>query len=491
MFKNLNLNLTVLIALIIGLCTPIFITTIFLQKKYEHHLISNLIETNEELLKTISSTLSVHMWNYMPHDAKKTLGHVFKKNDLVKIKVLDLKYNTSTFLQLEKTDYSLENNCADGKFITLNEKIFYSTVELGSVYLTFSTCGILESIHFQKQSLWVSMTILFAFSFLVLFLIIRLKVISPIKQLIHQSNQLSHKKLETPFIWNRNDEVGKLGTTLEKTRLSLLELFHKEQQSKNEVRVLNNNLELRIKEEVEKNHINTQQLMQKSKLEQTGELLSMIAHQWRQPLNTISVIANNLLIQILLGKKTTVQELEEDIKLIIEHTQHLSSTITDFRNFHNSNKIQECTTLENIVKKTLTIVRPSIENNNIKLITNLNCPYKISTFPSEVIQVLLNLIKNSEEALLEKEISDATIWIEAEQKKDKACLKISDNAGGISQKIIDKIFDPYFTTKVTQEGSGLGLYMSKIIIEEHCEGSLNVKNTKKGTSFSILLDLYE
>ena len=244
------------------------------------------------------------------------------------------------------------------------------------------------------------------------------------------------------------------------------------------------NLKQQVKEEVEKNREKDKAMLQQSRLAQMGEMISMIAHQWRQPLSAISATSGSIILKSKLGKldKETTVELAKNIT---EYAKHLSSTIDDFRNFFKENKQKELITLKEIVEGTLNIVNMSLTNANIKIVTNLNSEKKIQTYTNELKQVVLNIIKNAEDALIEKNIQNPVIKIYA----DDTSITISDNAGGIKENILDKIFEPYFSTKIKKDGTGLGLYMSKTIIEEHCNGIITVTNDKEGAVFKI--DLYQ
>ncbi len=232
-----------------------------------------------------------------------------------------------------------------------------------------------------------------------------------------------------------------------------------------------------------------QQMLHQSRLAQMGEMISMIAHQWRQPLSAISARSNNLLLKIVLGKDLDRDLFKEEITYIDEYSQHLSKTIDDFRNFFKEDKVKEITTLENIIHQTLDIIQVSVENKNIKIVTNFRSNQPFEIYSNEVKQVVLNIIKNAEDVLLEKNILNPTISIETTTKDNNNILTIKDNAGGIKDDIIGKIFDPYFSTKLEKDGTGLGLYMSKIIIEEHCNGILTVNNDKDGAIFEIKLNI--
>jgi len=240
--------------------------------------------------------------------------------------------------------------------------------------------------------------------------------------------------------------------------------------------------------EIYKNQQKDRQLLQQSRLAQMGEMISMIAHQWRQPLAAISSTSASLELKAKLNKldNDIVIELSNNIS---QYSQHLSSTIDDFREFFKTNKEKKEVSYNELILSVLNIVEDSIVNKNIKIITKLDCDYKLHTYPNEVKQVILNLIKNAEDVLIEKDIKNPTITIQTscEINCTNPVLLIGDNGGGISKDIIDKIFDPYFSTKTKKDGTGLGLYMSKTIIEEHCGGRLSVANGKDGAVFMISL----
>lgn len=248
---------------------------------------------------------------------------------------------------------------------------------------------------------------------------------------------------------------------------------------------------MRIKEEIKKNEEKTTQLIQQSRLAQMGEMISMIAHQWRQPLAAISATTNNLLLKQALNENIKPQELTNELVLINDYSQHLSSTIDDFRNFFKKDKTKEKTTFEKLISKSLKIIKTSFDSKNIELVLDFRLNKSLKLYSTEVQQVILNILKNAEDVLVEKDIDNRTIYISTFQKDDYGVLEISDNAGGIEHKIIDKIFDPYFSTKKSKEGSGLGLYMSKTIINEHCSGQLLVENTNLGAKFSIYIPIKE
>ena len=225
-------------------------------------------------------------------------------------------------------------------------------------------------------------------------------------------------------------------------------------------------------------------IQQQAKLAQMGELLSMIAHQWRQPLTAISAASENLKLKALLNKidQNTIEIATSDIN---KYTSYLSNTINDFRNFYKTDKSIETTTANEMVEKSLNIIEDSICFKNIKIIKNLNAISSIKTYLSEVTQVLLAFLQNAEEILIEKNVENPYIKINTFEDKDFLYLQIIDNGGGIPENIINKIFEPYFSTKHEKNGTGLGLYFAKNIIENNCNALLTAKNNENEAIFTI------
>jgi len=234
------------------------------------------------------------------------------------------------------------------------------------------------------------------------------------------------------------------------------------------------------------------QLLEQSRLAQMGEMISMIAHQWRQPLGAISAVAINLKLKLELSAfDLDKQEEREKFLAYFDHSlnnvdgyvQTLTATIDDFRNFYKPNKLTDELKLEEIVLKSLNIIGASLENDRVELEENYCCTEKVQVYSNEIMQVVLNILKNAQDNFSQKQIENPQIKIETLNR----ILTISDNGGGVDDDIIDKIFDPYFSTKLDFNGTGLGLYMSKTIIEEHHGGLLKVHNSEYGAVFTIEL----
>ena len=228
-------------------------------------------------------------------------------------------------------------------------------------------------------------------------------------------------------------------------------------------------------------------LLQQSRMVQMGEMISMIAHQWRQPISAVSMAVNG----VKLRKETNTLDdeyLDKKLDNINNYIQHMSETIDDFRNFYKPNKQKEKVDLSEAMKASLNIINYGLVEDNIKVITTYEDIGLVESYKNELMQVFLNILKNSRDAISEREISEPKIIIEIKKSGNKGYdIFMSDNAGGIKETILDKIFDPYFSTKDEFNGTGLGLYMSKNIINEHCHGSITVKNTPDGTLFKIFI----
>jgi C4-dicarboxylate-specific signal transduction histidine kinase len=255
-----------------------------------------------------------------------------------------------------------------------------------------------------------------------------------------------------------------------------------------ELKELNNKLEEKVQEELQKNKDKDNLIYQQSKLAIMGEMTRMIAHQWRQPLTSLLAIIQSLEFKDRIGKleKKDIQESSLKAK---EITYKMSSIIDNFQNFFKPDKQKTEFKLCQTIRKTLSLLESEFITEEIDLVINTRLEgIKILNFKNEFIQVLLNIIKNSIDALIEMGTKDRRLKIDLILTTKEVLVEISDNAGGIDESIIDQIFDPYFSTK-SKNGSGMGLFMSKIIIEEHMNASLTVKNGSDGAIFTIVFPI--
>jgi PAS domain S-box-containing protein len=237
----------------------------------------------------------------------------------------------------------------------------------------------------------------------------------------------------------------------------------------------------------------TNQLIQQSRFAQMGEMISMIAHQWRQPLSAIAATITAMQTKIMFSKMEDTKDKDDNSTYLLEqftkinsNIQYMSQTINDFRNFFKPNKEATKFYLSDAFNRVFSMLEQSFINNSIKVNLNFDKLNPIYTYENEIIQVLLNLLKNAKDALIENRIKKPKIEVFIHQGDDTQSIIIMDNAGGIQEDQLEKIFDPYFSTK-SKNGTGLGLYMSKTIIQEHCQGTIQAYNTEDGACFVIEL----
>ena len=244
----------------------------------------------------------------------------------------------------------------------------------------------------------------------------------------------------------------------------------------------------KIQEEIinEKNSL----LINQSKFIAMGEMINMIAHQWRQPLTTLGLILDRMNLLNNMNKLTS-DVFKENYEKSSNLIQHMSKTIEDFRNFYRSDQTREDITIKNLIDSSINLISPAFTENLIshtiyisEETKNLNLNLNIS----KISQVLLNLYKNAMDEFILKNIENPMLKISCFNNSEFLMIEISDNAGGIPKEYMNKIFEPYFSTK-SNNGTGLGLYMNKIIIEEQMKGFINVRNEKGGACFSLMIPI--
>jgi len=253
---------------------------------------------------------------------------------------------------------------------------------------------------------------------------------------------------------------------------------------------LNQSLENKVHKEIEKNREKEQLLVQKSKFIALGEMISNIAHQWRQPLSELSSILMYIKFKHSINAldDKTMQKKSEEADKVLEFMSH---TIDDFRNFFMPKKAKENFYLVKAVNSVMIIISSTLKNLNINIDIQIDPKLRLNTYLNEYEQVLLNIINNAKDILIEKNVKNPFIKITAYENEDYVVMYIEDNGGGITVEPKTKIFEPYFTTKSDSDGTGIGLYMSKIIVDKNMKGKLRVKNTSNGAIFGVFVPKLE
>ena len=275
-------------------------------------------------------------------------------------------------------------------------------------------------------------------------------------------------------------------------------LIKRIEENESDLRQINKDLEKMVEKEighrleVQKNALeekekNEQLLLQQSKLAMLGEMIGNIAHQWRQPLMQLSAILMYLDAYNEKGKLTSdklICKIKDGNSII----DFMSKTIEDFRNYYKPEKQKEEFLIKDSIDSALFIVNSALKHANIKVDTNYSKKdLSLISFKNEFSQALLNIITNAKDVLILREIENPSININVIKNSDNIEISVLDNAGGIDEEIIDKVFDPYFTTKHQSQGTGIGLYMTKMIIENNMNGNINIENSNNGARFIIKL----
>ena len=273
----------------------------------------------------------------------------------------------------------------------------------------------------------------------------------------------------------REIELQELNATLEK----------RVQEKTKELKELNETLHSRVKKEIAKNEEKRQVMFWQSRLASLGEMLANIAHQWRQPLTELNLTIFTMKKAAFNDDRDEVQKLYTESKNIIKN---MSKTIDDFTNFFKPGKDKESFSVSKSIVEAISLLEKLITTEMISIKTDLR-EVKVLGISNELTQVIVNLIKNASDAFVQNSILIREINITLKEEDGYAVIEVQDNAGGIKQKNAYKVFEPYFTTKHATQGTGLGLFMSKMICEKGMHGSLDVKSKKNITTFSIKIPI--
>ena len=229
-------------------------------------------------------------------------------------------------------------------------------------------------------------------------------------------------------------------------------------------------------------------LTQHSKMAAMGEMIGNIAHQWRQPLMELSSLLIGAEGKIRLTKQLSFEEFLEMIDKSNHILKYMSNTIDDFRNFFATNKEKTEFKISEQIKRTVNILSSTLDNKNIKINIIIKSNPRIYGYQNEYPQVLINIISNAKDVLIQREIENGIIEVKVYEKDGECITEILDNAGGISKKYMDDIFKPFMTFE-KKDGTGIGLFMSKLIVENNMNGSLSAENDKDGAKFIIKLPI--
>jgi|GEM_PF-860357 len=247
---------------------------------------------------------------------------------------------------------------------------------------------------------------------------------------------------------------------------------------------VNHSLEDRIATTLKEIREKDQMLIQQGRFAAMGEMISNISHQWRQPLNNVGLIIQNLQEMSENGELDPAV-LDHEVRVAMDVIQFMSNTIDDFRYFFRPDKEKDEFIVNKVMAKTINFMLPALRNYGIAITLDEEPDVCILGYPNEYSQMLINIINNAKDALLERKVPDPRIRIRIFHDNELGVVTIADNAGGIGADVLPKVFDPYFTTKEPGKGTGIGLYMSKVIVEKNMGGRLVARNVPDGAEFRI------
>jgi len=445
-----------------------------------------IVEHNVEVLK---NNTSIHYILISPKVGEKIWINKQKWHLIGKLD------NNISELEIENITYKIMAVDDFRKVYHFVYPIKFSGIEWGWLHIGFSTGQYdqyLDSMYFRIiYIVGISLMIILFVGYFFARWISRPVII--ISQL---ATQVASGDLTVRSTIKRNDEIGVLSDSFNQMVDSLmqskrqLEIYNQELESQvlkrtQELDDLNKDLDKKIKDEVVQRQKQEALLIHQSRLAAMGEMIGAIAHQWRQPLNALGLVQQNLQFRYQMGKLDEdfmTRSMEKSARLI----QKMSSTIDDFRNFFKPNKHIEPFNIKFVIQSTVELLEAQLKNSNIKLIIIGDDDLMINGFQGEFSQVILNLVNNAKDALIECNPDQPMINIEVKNNQNgMITINVKDNGGGIPDAIMDKIYDPYFTTKEEGKGTGIGLYMTKIIVENNMSGTLHAFNDIDGANFCI------
>lgn len=484
LLSKYSIKTNVLFALTIPVITGIVILSFLIgniEAKYRIKELNEEISLQSKIIKqTIGeivvigdyASLENILQEYSSHPDIKNI--IFETNKGVVLKAENKNTSTDYPLFLPII-LDLDNN------ITNEQTIQIGGINYGKLKIQMNTDELFETIWNQFLHITFALLIIFTITSLFIVYILNNTIITSLNILRQASAYVGKNHLKITINNDLNPEIKEVlvafNNMSEEIKTKQDKLFE-----------LNNALELKANEELNKRILQEKMLLQQSKMALMGEMIGAIAHQWRQPLNSLALLIQDM---------EMAQEFKEIDDNYIESfktkslaaIKKMDSTIEDFRNFFKQNSEKSIFSIEDALLNTLNIMSAQIYANKIILINNSNSKNFVLGLKSEFEHVILILISNAIDALIQNKIQEPIITINTITKDNQALCCISDNGHGIPLEIEAKIFDPYFTTKGESNGTGIGLYLAKEIIEKHMNGRLVLENSTNGARFIIELSL--
>jgi len=598
-FFDLNLTAFTVIVLTFSLLIPSIISSYALVYHEKQKQSQELHRFKNSLAKVFAASLAIPLWEMREDSAMTALEPLLEDERIAFIRVKDIQTKTN-FINIEKSD-------VEGNVFEVQADIFNNTTHIGKLYLGVSDVKMQKSVNESIRSFIAVFLFQLFVSALILSAALYFKILKPMATLSKQARSLSKNNLRTPFIWQKNDEIGKLGRAFEYARYSLrqsLDTLEKQKQrlesiiegtnvgtwewniqtgetvfnekwaqiigyelgelepvsidtwakyahpedlqksnealqkhfegksdyyefearmrhkkghyvwvldrgkitkrddkgnalimagthqdislrkfQEQELERLNKKLQDEVATQVAQITQKDKMLQEQAKLAAMGEMIGAIAHQWRQPLNALSIHIQNLEDDYEEGliDEAFVQEfIQKQTKTI----NFMSKTIDDFRNFFKTDKTKTVFSMQKVARSVQHLLSAQLKNYNIALDIN-DEDFEVEGYQSEMQQVLLNVVSNSKDAIVANKVASGHITLRLDAKNKT--ITIQDNGGGVAPDKLGRIFEPYFTTKEQGKGTGIGLHISRIIVVEHMKGTIQASNNDEGLMIQIKL----
>jgi signal transduction histidine kinase len=467
------------------------ISPILTESQVKLQLLVNDYQRNEEDIRYI----------YIVNNRKEILAHSFGEsfpNDLLKTDM-----NTEQLQQVLSDDGE--------QLIDVAAAIHGG--ELGRVHVGISTTVIRKNQNEIVLHLLPYIGAILGFGTLVA-LLFAATITKPVKALAKGARMVGNGNLDWVIEIETRDEIGELAATFNAMTQELLRKTTEQRRTEEELQLqaamleeevaerqmaqealgvkqlqlesLNQSLEERITTTLDEIRQKDQMLIEQGRLAAMGEMISNIAHQWRQPLNNVGLIIQNIQLAFD-ARELTSETMAKEIKSAMDVILFMSHTIDDFRDFFRQDKVKTSFNVQRIVTKAIDFMAPGLKSREIIIELEADEPGDALGYANEYAQVVLNLISNAKDAFQERKVGSPRIDVRVFREGSRSVVTVRDNGGGIDTNILPKIFDPYFTTKDKSQGTGIGLYMSKVIIEQHMGGRLTARNVDGGAEFMIEL----
>ncbi len=431
---------------------------------------------NDLLINTITPIIALNISLGLESANQEYLGQIVKQND--DLEFFELKDTNQNTLYTYTKNPTRNSN---GKINTDNsysKKIVdsISNEQLGLINLRFSDKEFQEV---REKNIETTLSIfLITFILLILFIVIIKREFRDLKNLnsylLNYDPKLNNLTLAPS---PREDEVGVIHNTIK----AMVEKINSHAHDLDELnRSLEEKVNQRTKELIQKDNILTAQ----SRQAVMGEMIKMIAHQWRQPLSTITLQISNLEIAKMLGKIVNKQQEEDILRQISDTIVYLSDTIDDFQTYFHPEKETTRIEIHEVLQKAVNFAIPRVESQAIDLKIIKSKDIYVNVYINELVQVILNIVNNAIDSFVGFERENKFVHLYVKEEENTLQIFITDNGCGISQENITKLFEPYFSTK-GKNGTGLGLYMSQKIIEKQFDGKIDVTSSQEGASFII------